>query len=339
MPAVAVKFNTVSKSFGTVKAVDQVDLEIYDGEFFSLLGPSGSGKTTCLRLIGGFETPTAGSIEIFGSDATHSPPYARNVNTVFQDYALFPHLNVGKNIGYGLALKKIPKKERDRRVYEMLNLVHLPDVYNRRPSELSGGQKQRVALARALINQPRILLLDEPLGALDLKLRQAMQMELKALQKQVKITFVYVTHNQEEALAMSDRLAIFHDGRAQQLGTPAEVYEYPSTSFVADFIGASNKLEGELLWELTKSEKAFIIRPEKISLHKPESKIDKKRFISVKGKVIDSTFLGINTEYRISFKGKYELRALLQNEANQHFPIGTQVQAVWDRDFIRYIEN
>ncbi|MEK7326359.1 MAG: ATP-binding cassette domain-containing protein, partial [Chloroflexota bacterium] len=217
MATPAVRFINVSRHFGEVKAVDGLNLDILDGEFFSMLGPSGSGKTTCLRLIAGFELPTAGRIELRGEEVTDLPPYERDVNTVFQDYALFPHMTVGENIAYGLMIKKVPKPERERRVEEMLELVQLPGMARRKPSQLSGGQRQRVALARALINRPGVLLLDEPLGALDLKLRQQMQIELKAIQKQVGITFVFVTHDQEEALTMSDRLAVFNQGKIEQI--------------------------------------------------------------------------------------------------------------------------
>ncbi len=229
----AVQFTGVERHFGDVRAVDGVDLEIYDGEFFSMLGPSGSGKTTCLRLIGGFEQPTAGRIQIHGQDVTNIPPFLRDVNTVFQDYALFPHMNVAQNIGYGLMVKKVPKEEREQRVKDMLDLVQLPEMEKRKPSQLSGGQRQRVALARALINHPRVLLLDEPLGALDLKLRQQMQLELKAIQHRVGITFIFVTHDQEEALTMSDRIAVFSQGKIEQIGSPMEIYETPATQFVA----------------------------------------------------------------------------------------------------------
>jgi len=242
----AVTFFKVSKYFGDVAAVDEIDLEIKPGEFFSLLGPSGSGKTTSLRMIAGFDQPTRGNIYLFGRDVSHLPPYERPVNTVFQDYALFPHMNVGENIAYGLMIKRVPKKEQTERVQKMLALVQLEGMEKRKPSQLSGGQRQRVALARALINNPKVLLLDEPLGALDLKLRQQMQVELKALQQRLGITFIFVTHDQEEALTMSDRIAVFSQGRIQQIGTPAEMYENPANEFVAGFVGTSNLLRGEL---------------------------------------------------------------------------------------------
>src|SRR5512137_996813 len=266
MSDTAILFKNVSRYFGEVRAVDNIELEIRDGEFFSMLGPSGSGKTTCLRMIAGFDRPTSGQILLYGQDVSNLPPYERSVNTVFQDYALFPHMTVEQNIGYGLMIKGVPKAERARRVDEMLDLVRLPGFGYRKPSQLSGGQRQRVALARALINHPKVLLLDEPLGALDLKLRQQMQVELKAIQKRVGITFVFVTHDQEEALTMSDRLAVFNEGKIEQVGTPAEVYEHPATPFVANFVGVSNLIKEDLAQRITGSAHMFSIRPEKIHI-------------------------------------------------------------------------
>src|SRR3954469_10348054 len=233
----------VRKTYGDVKAVDGVDLEIRRGEFFTLLGPSGSGKTTCLRMIAGFERPDEGRIELAGEDVSRLPPAERDVNTVFQDYALFPHMSVGDNVAYGLKVKKVAKAERRQRVDEALKMVRLEDYGDRRPSQLSGGQRQRVALARALVNRPRVLLLDEPLGALDLKLRQQLQVELKRIQADVGITFVYVTHDQDEALSLSERIAVVDGGRGLQVGTPQEVYDEPHSRFVAGFVGVSNLLE------------------------------------------------------------------------------------------------
>ena len=241
----AVRLESVTKRFGAVTAVDDLDLEIRDGEFFSMLGPSGSGKTTVLRMIAGFEAPTSGKVFLGGDDVTKQAPFARNVNTVFQDYALFPHLDVLGNVEYGLAVKKVPRRERRQRAEEALESVRLGGYGGRKPGQLSGGQRQRVALARALVNRPQVLLLDEPLGALDLKLRREMQIELKQLQRDVGITFVFVTHDQEEALTMSDRIAVFNDGRIEQVATPAELYESPASSFVAGFVGTSNLLTGE----------------------------------------------------------------------------------------------
>ncbi len=254
----ALRLQGIRKNYGPVIAVDGVDLEVQEGEFFTLLGPSGSGKTTLLRLIAGFERADAGRIELGGRDVTWLPPYARETNTVFQDYALFPHMTVGDNIGYGLRVKGVPRGERRERVQRALRMVRLVGLEGRRPNQLSGGQRQRVALARAVINEPEVLLLDEPLGALDLKLRQEMQLELKRIQKEVGITFVYVTHDQEEALTMSDRMAVMSNGQIQQIGPPVEVYERPATEFVAGFIGISNVLE--------RGGVRFVVRPEKLRL-------------------------------------------------------------------------
>jgi putative spermidine/putrescine transport system ATP-binding protein len=241
MPA-AVSFRHVSRHFGTVRAVDDVTLDIAEGEFFAMLGPSGSGKTTCLRLIAGFEQPTSGHIEIFGDTAEGLPPYKRNVNTVFQDYALFPHMTVGENVAYGLMIRGVARADREAKALDALAMVKLKGFECRKPGQLSGGQRQRVALARALVNQPKVLLLDEPLGALDLKLREEMQEELKTLQRALGITFVFVTHDQGEALSMANRVAIFNDGRIVQAGSPADVYERPASRFVAEFVGSSNVL-------------------------------------------------------------------------------------------------
>ncbi|MCU0790736.1 MAG: ABC transporter ATP-binding protein, partial [Nitratireductor sp.] len=262
----AVTFSKVSRHFGSVRAVDSIDLEIAVGEFFAMLGPSGSGKTTCLRLIAGFEQPTAGHIEIFGETAEGVPPWRRNVNTVFQDYALFPHLSVEDNVAYGLMIKGVPLAERRRAAHEALEMVVLPGYGSRRPAQLSGGQRQRVALARALVNKPRVLLLDEPLGALDLKLREQMQEELKALQRQLGITFVFVTHDQGEALSMADRVAVFNEGKIMQVGTPAQIYQQPASRFVADFVGSSNVLPPDFVVKIAGERKWASLRPESIKL-------------------------------------------------------------------------
>lgn len=263
----AVSLEQVSCTFGqgsaAVTAVDGVDLEIGAGEFFTLLGPSGSGKTTCLRMIGGFTLPTAGRVLIGGQDVTQQPPYARPVNTVFQDYALFPHMSIRDNVAYSLMVRGVPRAERERRADELLALVQLPTVAGRRPTQLSGGQRQRVALARALINQPQVLLLDEPLGALDLKLREQMQTELKALQRQLGITFLFITHDQHEALSMSDRIGVFNLGKLEQVGTPHQVYNAPRTRFVAQFVGAANVLDGDAARLLT-GHCSAMLRPERI---------------------------------------------------------------------------
>jgi putative spermidine/putrescine transport system ATP-binding protein len=262
----AVSFQQVSRHFGTVRAVDAVDLEIEPGEFFAMLGPSGSGKTTCLRLIAGFEQPTSGHIEIFGETAEGVPPYRRNVNTVFQDYALFPHLNVLDNVAYGQMIRGAGRAERARDAEAALEMVKLPGYGARKPGQLSGGQRQRVALARALVNKPKVLLLDEPLGALDLKLREQMQEELKVLQKALGITFVFVTHDQSEALSMADRIAVFNEGRIMQIGTPEEIYRRPKTRFVADFVGSSNVLPPHITTRLGGPAEWASLRPEDIRL-------------------------------------------------------------------------
>jgi putative spermidine/putrescine transport system ATP-binding protein len=306
-----VRFSGVRRYFGDVRAIDQIDLEIHDGEFFSLLGPSGSGKTTCLRLTAGFEQPDAGRIEIHGVNVAGVPPYERDVNTVFQDYALFPHMSAGENVEYGLMIRKVPAAERRRRANEMLELVKLAGLYARKPAELSGGQRQRVALARALINRPRVLLLDEPLGALDLKLREQMQVELKALQRQVGITFVYVTHDQGEALSMSDRLAVFNHGRIEQTDTPAAIYEHPATAFVAGFVGVSNVCEGELAKRLSGSPEPFAIRPEKIRLVANGTPAD--GCVATEGVVDSIVYLGAATRYTVALDGGGSLSVLQQN--------------------------
>ncbi|WP_445680156.1 ABC transporter ATP-binding protein [Radicibacter daui] len=263
----AVSFAGVSRHFGTIRAVDGVDLEIAPGEFFAMLGPSGSGKTTCLRLIAGFDQPTDGSIRIFGEAVEGVPPYRRAVNTVFQDYALFPHMSVADNVAYGLMVRGVGKRARREKAEEMLSLVKLSGFGDRKPAQLSGGQRQRVALARALINAPKVVLLDEPLGALDLKLREEMQVELRTLHRQLGLTFVFVTHDQGEALSMADRVAVFNDGRIVQVGTPTEIYEQPRTRFVADFVGSSNVIEAALLSTLGVSARgAASLRPERIRI-------------------------------------------------------------------------
>jgi putative spermidine/putrescine transport system ATP-binding protein len=265
----AVAFQSVSRHFGRVRAVDEVSFEVADGEFFAMLGPSGSGKTTCLRLIAGLEQPSSGHIEIFGETAEGVPPYRRDVNTVFQDYALFPHLNVLDNVGYGLMVKGVGKTERERRAKEALTLVKLAGMETRRPGQLSGGQRQRVALARALVNRPKVLLLDEPLGALDLRLREQMQVELKTLHQALGMSFVLVTHDQGEALSMANRVAIFNDGKIVQIGTPEEIYERPRTRFVADFVGSSNVLAPDFCTAHGSGKSWASLRPEKIRVCAP----------------------------------------------------------------------
>ncbi len=329
---IAVKFVGVSRHFGEVRAVDDVSFEIQDGEFFSMLGPSGSGKTTCLRLIAGFEQPDAGNIVIHGANVEGVPPYERDVNTVFQDYALFPHMTVSENVEYGLMIRKVATAERRRRSQEILDLVKLEALGARKPNQLSGGQRQRVALARALINRPSVLLLDEPLGALDLKLREQMQEELKALQRQVGITFVYVTHDQGEALAMSDRLAVFNHGRIEQIGAPAEIYEHPATAFVAGFVGVSNVCTGELASRLSGSAQAFAIRPEKIAMVAVSEQAP-DGWLSVTGRIRAVTYHGATTRYAVALDDGGELAVMRQNagDGGHGARVGETVSLAWPR--------
>jgi len=329
---IAVRFAGVSRHFGEVRAVDGVSFEIQDGEFFSMLGPSGSGKTTCLRLIAGFEQPDAGNIVIHGANVEGVPPYQRDVNTVFQDYALFPHMTVSENVEYGLMIRRVAATERHRRSQEMLGLVKLEAMGARKPNQLSGGQRQRVALARALINRPSVLLLDEPLGALDLKLREQMQEELKALQRQVGITFIYVTHDQGEALAMSDRLAVFNHGRIEQIGAPAEIYEHPATAFVAGFVGVSNVCTSELARRLTGSAQAFAIRPEKITMTAVSGPAP-EGWLSVIGRIRSATYHGATTRYAVALDGGGELAVMRQNagDGGHAAHAGEAVRLAWPR--------
>jgi putative spermidine/putrescine transport system ATP-binding protein len=296
-----IRLRRLVKRYGDQAAVDGVDLDVHRGEFFTLLGPSGSGKTTTLRMIAGFERPDEGTVELAGDEVSGRPPFERDVNTVFQDYALFPHLSVADNIAYGLRVKKVPKPERRSRTEEALEMVRLPKLGARKPSQLSGGQRQRVALARAIVNRPRVLLLDEPLGALDLKLRQEMQVELKRIQQEVGITFVYVTHDQEEALTMSDRLAVFNDGRIEQVGAPAEVYEHPASEFIAGFVGVSNVLE--------RGGRRFTIRPEKVRLLEG----DRDGLHTEPGVVRDVAYVGMVTRYLVDLDAGGELQVIRQN--------------------------
>ena len=319
---------------GMVTAVDGIDLEVRDGEFFSMLGPSGSGKTTTLRMIAGFELPTEGRILLQGVDVTTVPPFDRDVNTVFQDYALFPHMTVGDNVGYGLVVRKVPNAERATRVRDALRMVRLEGYERRRPSQLSGGQRQRVALARALVNRPRVLLLDEPLGALDLKLREEMQIELKAIQQQVGITFIYVTHDQEEALTMSDRLAVFNNGRIEQIGAPAEVYEHPATQFVAGFVGTSNLLRGDVAERVVGTRGTFTIRPEKIHLAAPDTPVGTDE-AAASGVIRGVVYLGPDTRYIVTLDAGAELVVTQQNLATTSTEAlaqqGKAVRLVWKR--------
>ncbi|HET9660262.1 MAG TPA: ABC transporter ATP-binding protein [Thermomicrobiales bacterium] len=340
----SVELTSVYKDYGTTRAVDGVSLQVQQGEFLTLLGPSGCGKTTTLRMIGGFEFPTAGSVAINGEIMGNRPPYRRPVNTVFQNYALFPHMTVGQNVGYGLEMAGVPKTERQRRVGEALELVRLPQVEHRKPAQLSGGQQQRIALARALINRPQVLLLDEPLGALDLKLRKAMQLELKGLNREVGITFVYVTHDQDEALTMSDRIAVMNAGKILQLGDPREIYEHPRSRFVADFIGETNMLSGAL--ERIEGEIAtiaisgvgeirvpagrdrtsaisgeladVIIRPERMTLHHLADLLEERDGENrLDGAIADAIYLGTHTQYLVRFADGQTATVHVQNSGGR----------------------
>jgi putative spermidine/putrescine transport system ATP-binding protein len=335
----AVSLRSLRKEFGPagkrVVAVDGIDLDVADGEFVSLLGPSGSGKTTVLRLIAGFEVPTAGSITLGGQDVTGLPPFARDVNTVFQDYALFPHLSVLRNVEYGLRVRKVPAAERRARALEMLAVVRLEGFEQRSPSQLSGGQRQRVALARALVNKPRVLLLDEPLGALDLKLREQMQTELTAIQRSVGITFVFVTHDQEEALTMSDRVVVFDRGRIEQVGTPAEVYERPATPFVAGFVGTSNLLAPQAAQTVLGRAQTVSIRPEKIRVQDDGSAVPEGCH-GAAGTVHDVVYSGPGTRFVVDLDAGGRLLAIQQNLETSSMDVlgfrGRRVLLTWRRE-------
>jgi putative spermidine/putrescine transport system ATP-binding protein len=332
----------VTKRFGDVTAVEDINLTVRAGEFFSFLGPSGSGKTTCLRMIAGFEQPTAGSIVLQGRDVAGLPPYDRDVNTVFQDYALFPHMTVGENVEYGLRVKGIAKAARRAQAADALSMVRLDGFDNRKPTQLSGGQRQRVALARALVNRPKVLLLDEPLGALDLKLRQEMQEELKGIKREVGITFIYVTHDQDEALAMSDRIAVFSHGHLEQIGAPTEVYEHPKTAFVASFVGSSNFFGGEVAMRLRGSYDPFTVRPEKIRLipaGRPAT--PEHGEVRATGTVRDVLYLGERTKYLVALDGGGELEVVEQNSSASEIDTNNMkhaaVRLAWDRRFDQLI--
>src|SRR5205085_217255 len=349
-----VRLDRVTKRFAEVTAVDDLSLEIQPGEFFSLLGPSGCGKTTTLRMIGGFDDPSAGAIYLGGTDVTVLPPYRRDVNTVFQSYALFPHLSVFDNVAFGLRRRKREKQDVGRRVTEALRLVDLPGFEHRKPTQLSGGQQQRVALARALVNEPKVLLLDEPLGALDLKLRKQMQLELKRIQTEVGITFIYVTHDQEEAMTMSNRLAVMRHGKVEQIGQPEEVYESPATEFVAGFLGASNLLDGEVKEEregnslilLTGGSTVLVptervdgdvgdevrvgVRPEKITLENETGELP-PGLNSVSGLLRMSTYIGVSHQYTIEGPGGTTLTVYAQNLGSGAMPQpGESVRLTWE---------
>ena len=310
MTTPAIRLTGLTKTFGTVNAVDSLDLDIAQGEFFSMLGPSGSGKTTVLRLIAGFEQPTSGTVELFGDDVTGRAPFDRDVNTVFQDYALFPHMTVLENIAYGLRVRGVGKKERTDRAREALESVRLASFGDRKPTQLSGGQRQRVALARATVVRPKALLLDEPLGALDLKLREQMQVELKEIQRSLGITFIFVTHDQEEALTLSDRIAVFNNGRIEQLGTPNEIYETPRSPFVADFVGTSNIFSEDESQRLLGSSGTKSVRPEKVAITASTGS-----GISLPGTIAEVIYLGTATRIIVELEGGKRITVLEQNAA------------------------
>lgn len=321
MPVSAIKISGLTKTFGDVKAVAGVDLEIAEGEFFSMLGPSGSGKTTVLRLIAGFEQPTSGTIELFGEDVSSKPPFERAVNTVFQDYALFPHMSVLENVEYGLRVRKIGREEREKKAREALAMVRLEGYDARRPNQLSGGQRQRVALARALVVKPKALLLDEPLGALDLKLREEMQVELKQIQRELGITFIFVTHDQAEALSLSNRVAVFSEGKIVQVGSPEEIYNHPANAFVADFVGTSNYFSADEAKALFGIESAVVVRPEQIEIGVDASRQASKRgageVFEFNGKLVETNFLGNINRYLVRVDGGKELVATRTNEGSE----------------------
>ena len=326
-PVPAIELIDVHKSYSDVRAVDGVSLTIRVGEFFTMLGPSGSGKTTLLRLIAGFEKADAGQVHLHGVDVTRVPPYDRDVNTVFQDYALFPHMTVAQNVEYGMRVKRVPRDERQARAAEALTMVGLDRHGQRKPNELSGGQRQRVALARAIVNGPTVLLLDEPLGALDLKLRQSMQLELKRIQREASITFVYVTHDQEEALTMSDRIAVLNEGRVQQVGAPIEVYEAPASEYVANFIGVSNTLEHDTA--------RYAVRPERIELLTGNDAVPDGAVVAP-ATVAEVIYLGVVTRYQLRLEDGSPVSAVRQNAspatAAHPVPPGTAVRIAWRPD-------
>jgi putative spermidine/putrescine transport system ATP-binding protein len=331
----AIRLTGLRKSFDAVEAVAGVDLDIADGEFFSMLGPSGSGKTTVLRMIAGFELPTAGTVTLAGRDVTRLAPFDRDVNTVFQDYALFPHMTVQQNVEYGLRVRKVARAERRERAAAALRTVRLDGYGERRPSALSGGQRQRVALARALVNRPAVLLLDEPFGALDLKLREEMQVELKAIQREVGITFVFVTHDQQEALTMSDRVAVFNQGRIEQVDTPAEVYERPATPFVAGFVGTSNLFEGESARAVLGREGVFSVRPEKIRLGGAPASAEE---ISAAGQVVEVIYAGATTRFVVDLDAGARVVAMQQNQRTSSADVaalrGKPIRLTWRAEHV-----
>jgi spermidine/putrescine transport system ATP-binding protein len=355
MPEVDIRLDRVTKAFGDTIAVDDLSLDIEEGEFFSMLGPSGCGKTTTLRMIGGFDDPTRGTIYLGGRDVTDLPPYRRDVNTVFQSYALFPHFNVFENVAFGLRRRKVDRSEIERRVKESLELVDLVGFDRRKPGQMSGGQQQRVALARALVNRPKVLLLDEPLGALDLKLRKQMQLELKRIQEEVGITFIYVTHDQEEAMTMSNRLAVMRHGKAEQIGPPEDVYENPQTEFVASFLGASNLLDGELKEQRNGTSTVLLsggdavnlpserapfgsgasvkvgVRPEKITIEPENDQTSSPGLNTVSGLLRMSTYIGVSHQYKVEGPGGATLTVWVQNLGARPAPHpGERVRLSWE---------
>ena len=329
----AIELRETSRAFGSVIALDRVSLSVAPGEFFALLGPSGSGKTTCLRLVAGFDHPDHGRILLEGEDVTDVPPYGRNVNTVFQDYALFPHMSVAENVAYGLRVRRVGAAERRKRALGMLELVRLGEYADRRPNQLSGGQKQRVALARALINQPKVLLLDEPLGALDLKLREEMQAELKGLQQRLGITFVFVTHDQGEALSMADRVAVFSRGRIEQLDTPRALYTRPRTAFVASFVGSANVVAGELAERITGRRAPFAIRPELIEIRAPDA-APGDGTLGTEGTLEDVLYHGSSSRCHVRLDaGAVLVVARTESAAARPLPAqGSRVRLAWRAD-------
>ncbi|WP_159603281.1 ABC transporter ATP-binding protein [Agromyces humi] len=333
----AIRLTGLTKEFGAVTAVDHVDLEIAAGEFFSMLGPSGSGKTTVLRLIAGFEQPTAGIIELFGQDVTKRAPFDRDVNTVFQDYALFPHMSVLDNVAYGLRVRGLGRRERNERAMRALASVRLEQMAARKPSQLSGGQRQRIALARATVVQPKVLLLDEPLGALDLKLREQMQVELKEIQRDLGITFIFVTHDQEEALTLSDRIAVFNDGRIEQLGTPAELYERPTSRFVADFVGTSNLFDAERSRDLLGREGHHSVRPEKMTVTRDG--LAGEGVVNVPGTVVEAIYLGSGVRLVVDLDDGTRVTVLEQNDRDRIHDDerGDRVVVSWHADDVVHL--
>lgn len=331
---VAIEFKGISRHYGDVKALDGVSFTVQEGEFFSMLGPSGSGKTTSLRLMAGFEQPSSGSLTLMGQEASGTPPYERDVNTVFQDYALFPHMNVLDNVAYGLMVRKVPPTERHARAREALAMVALPDHAQRTPAQLSGGQRQRVALARALVNRPRILLLDEPLGALDMKLREQMQVELKVLHRKLGITFVYVTHDQGEALSMSDRIAVFNQGKIEQIASPRELYHQPRTRFVADFVGSANVIDTPLAQTITGTAQTFAVRQENIAIHPAGTSAVPGRWL-VEGEVMAIQFLGASQRLEVQVGAQVITALQAESEAASalaaHTQAGQRVALSWSQ--------